>query len=327
MSEQIGIIGASHVGRSWAIVFARAGHDVRLWDADPAKVGRALAWLPEAVRELRDAGLVAEEPAGVVARVEGATSLQDAVADADYVQECVVERLEVKRDVFGQLDAAAPPECVLASSSSTFRTSRFAAELAGRHRCLVAHPINPPHLAPIVELAPADFTSPEIVVRAHDLHRNVGQEPIVVRREIDGFVFNRLQAALLAEAWRLVEDGVASVADIDATVRFGLGLRWALMGPFETIDLNVDGGVSEYGRTYGPLMQGLVAGRPYEQVDDATVAEVDRQRRTILPAIDLEARARWRDRRLAHLLVHLRDAEAAERRGHPEAPGMREGIA
>jgi 3-hydroxyacyl-CoA dehydrogenase len=310
--ERIGIVGASLIGRSWAIVFARAGHDVRIWDQDPVAVARARELLAGSVAELAEAGLVDEPVERIVARVATAASLEDAVGDAAYVQESAVERLDVKCAVFAALDAAAPAECILASSTSTIRASLFAADLTGRHRCLVAHPINPPHLAPIVELAPASFTSPDVVGRARELHLRVGQEPIEVRREIDGFVLNRLQAALLAEAWRLVEEGYASVADVDTTIRAGLGLRWALMGPFETIDLNATGGVGRYGRTYGQLMQALMADRAYGPLSDELIDRVEAERRAILPREELEARAEWRDRRLVRLLAHLRAEAAAD---------------
>jgi 3-hydroxyacyl-CoA dehydrogenase len=311
--ERIGIVGASLVGRSWAIVFARAGHEVRIWDKDTAVVEQAHGLLATGVAELERVGLVDEPPGRIVARIAGAATLDETVGDADYVQECAVERLDVKLEVFAAMDGAAPPRCILASSTSTITTSQFASELEGRHRCLVAHPINPPHLAPIVELAPAPFTAPEVVERARDLHRRVGQEPIHVRKEIDGFVLNRLQAALLAEAWRLVEDGYASVADVDATVRVGLGLRWALMGPFETIDLNAAGGLGDYARLYGRALQALMSERGFGPLSDELIDRVEAERRAILPREELAERAHWRDRRLAALLSHLR-AEAADDR-------------
>ena len=313
MHERIGIVGASLVGRSWAIVFARAGHQVRLWDKDPSVVQQARSLIGESVTELERAGLVDEPPARIVSRITDAASLAEAVDAADYVQECAAERLEVKLEVFRALDEAAPPDCILASSTSTIQASLFASELPGRHRCLVAHPINPPHLAPIVELAPASFTAPAVVERARDLHLRVGQEPIHVRREIEGFVLNRLQAALLAEAWRLVEEGYAGVDDIDATVRAGLGLRWALMGPFETIDLNAPGGIGDYARVYGRNLQALMEGHGFGQLGDELIDRVEAERRAILPREELPARARWRDRRLALLLAHLRAESGADR--------------
>ncbi len=305
MTEPIGVVGASLVGRSWAVVFARAGHEVRLTDRDPAVLEAAWPLIDRSLTELAAAGLLRDAPAEVAARIVRARTLGEAVGKAAYVQECASEVLEVKREVFRAMDAAAPRGCILASSTSTIRTSLFAADLPGRERCLVAHPINPPHLARIVELSPAPFTAPEVVERARNLHARVGQEPILVRKEIDGFVLNRLQAALLAEAWRLVGEGYVSVEDLDTTVRAGLGLRWALMGPFETIDLNAPGGIGEYARHYGRNLQALVEGRAYGSLDDELIERVEAERRAALPARDLPARAAWRDRRLAGLVAHL----------------------
>src|SRR5436190_1272871 len=150
-------------------------------------------------------------------------------------------------------------DTILASSTSTIPASQWSEKLAGRARCLVAHPINPPHLVPLVELSPAPWTSPDVVARTQALLEAVGQVPIVVRTEIQGFILNRLQGALLAEAFRLYADGYASTEDIDKTVHDGLGLRWSFMGPFETIDLNAPGGVADYCARYSAFYRRVAA--------------------------------------------------------------------
>ncbi|MFN0154345.1 MAG: 3-hydroxyacyl-CoA dehydrogenase [Gaiella sp.] len=312
MTEPVAVVGASLVGRSWAIVFARAGHPVRLWDSSAAVLEEALDSIAGGLHELAELGLLGEETAAVRARVAAAGSLGDAAESAGYVQECTSESLDSKRAVFEQLDEAAPQECVLASSSSTLRTSLFASTLPGRGRCLVAHPINPPHLAPIVELSPAPFTEQWAVERARELHEQAGMSPILVRREIDGFVLNRLQAALLAEAWQLVADGYVSVDDVDRTVRDGLGLRWSFMGPFETIDLNAPGGLGDYARLYGRNLQALVRDRRYGELEDALIDTVEAERRAIIPRDELAARQAWRNRRLARLAAHRKTVETEE---------------
>src|SRR5215831_11313120 len=195
--EKIAIIGAGLIGRAWAIVFARAGHPVKLWDNDVSAVPNAMRLIEDAARELRSFGLTDEEPRAVSARLTAASTLAEAVGDADYVQENTAERLDVKRQVYAQLDAAAKPACILASSTSTIPASAFSEGLAGRHRCIVAHPVNPPHVVPIVELCPAPWTGTDVVARARALHEKVGQVPIVMNKEIQGFILNRLQAALL----------------------------------------------------------------------------------------------------------------------------------
>ena len=174
----------------------------------------------------------------VAARIRAAATLESALAGAVHVQENTPEDVEVKRAVFARLDAVAPPDAVLASSTSAILPSAFTENLKGRARCLVVHPINPPYLIPAAEVVPAPWTDPAIVERAAKFLRAAGHAPIVMKREIDGFVMNRLQGALLEEAFRLVEQGYAGVEDVDVGIREGLALRWSFMGPFETIDLN-----------------------------------------------------------------------------------------
>jgi len=304
--EKIAIIGAGLIGRAWAMVFARAGHPVTLWDSDPAAVPRAVKLIEDGLDELKSFGLIDEAPATVAARLSGAPTLVHAVRDADYVQENTAENLEVKQSVFRQMDAAAKPACILASSTSTIETSRFAGGLPGKHRCLVAHPVNPPHVVPIVEISPAPFTAPEVVTRTHALHQKVGQVPILVKREVEGFILNRLQAALLNEAWRLVKEDYVSVEDLDKTIKDGLGLRWAFMGPFETIDLNAPGGVPDYAARYGPKLHGMMKEIRYEPWDSVLIARVEAERRKLMPQTRHAEREAWRDRRLMALIAHKR---------------------
>jgi 3-hydroxyacyl-CoA dehydrogenase len=310
--ERIGIVGAGLIGRAWAIVFARAGHPVLMYDADPNAVDRAQPLIGEALQELRDAGLVSEAPDLIGRRIAPAATLRDCVKDADYVQENTAERLEVKREVYAQMDAAAKSDCILASSTSTIQTSRFADGLAGKQRCLVAHPVNPPHVVPVVEISPAPFTLPAVVERTRALHAKVGQVPIIVKREVEGFILNRLQAALLNEAWRLVKEDYCTVEDLDKSLKDGLGLRWAFMGPFETIDLNAPGGIPDYAQRYGSKLHGMMQEIRYEPWDAALVAKVEAARRTIMPQAQHAAREAWRDRRLMALIAHKRAMAAKD---------------
>src|SRR5204863_7331468 len=159
--------------------------------------------------------------------------------------------VEATRAICAELDALSGPAAILASSTSAIVASLFTENLKGRARCLVAHPVNPPHLVPIVELVGAPWTTPETIARAKQVYEQIDQVPIVVRREVEGFILNRLQGALLAEAFRLVEDGYVSPQDLDNTVKHGLGLRWSFLGPFETIELNAPGGIPDYCARYG----------------------------------------------------------------------------
>jgi len=304
--EKIAIIGSGLIGRAWAMVFARAGHPVRMYDSAPGAVSRAIELIAEGLVELKNAGLIDTATADIVARITPATSLADAVGDADYVQENTSEKLDVKRDVFRKLDDAAPVHCILASSTSTIRASRFSEGLKGKHRCIVAHPVNPPHVVPIVELAPAPWTASEVVEKARALQEKVGQVPIIVKKEIDGFILNRLQAALLRESWRLVDEGYATVDDVDKTIRDGLGLRWAFMGPFETIDLNAPGGIADYAAIFGPPYHQMMEGVEYKPWDDELISRVEAQRRERMPHEQHAEREAWRDRRLMALVAHKR---------------------
>jgi len=310
--EKIAIIGAGLIGRAWAMVFARAGHPVKLWDSDAVAVPSALRLIAEAAGELRGFGLITEDPHAVRARVSGSATLAEAVSDADYVQENTTERVDVKREVYAQLDAAAKPDCILASSTSTIPASVFSNGLKGKHRCIVAHPVNPPHVVPIVELCPAPWTSPDIVARARALHEKVGQVPITLKKEVQGFILNRLQAALLMEAWRLVGEGYVSVEDLDKTIKDGLGLRWSFMGPFETIDLNAPGGVRDYAARYGKVLYEQVAGVQHKAWDDALVTKIEAERRKIMSQEAHSEREAWRDRRLMALIAHKRAMAAQD---------------
>lgn len=259
--ERVALIGAGLVGSSWAVVFARAGLDVAVFDASAAQRERTGALFDAALGALAEAGLLRESVAAVRARVRVHDARAAALAGAGYVQESIVESLDAKRALYAELDAEAEPDAILASSTSSFPTSALASHVAGRHRCLVAHPVNPPHLLPFAEISGAPFTAPEAVERTLALLRGVGQAPIHVRREVEGFVLNRLQWTLLAEACRLVAEGVADVEGIDAALTEGLGRRWALFGPFATGDLNAPGGLGDYLGRFGPTIEAINASR------------------------------------------------------------------
>lgn len=306
------VVGAGLIGRGWAIVFARAGHEVRLFDVEATAVTRALEWLGPALDELATAGLLDEPAANVRRRIRAVGSLADAVAGAELVQENARETLDAKRAVARAIDRVASDRTIIASSTSTITASAISEDLPGRSRFLVAHPVNPPHLVPLVELAPAPWTDGTVVDRARAGYTAAGMVPVTVQREIAGFLLNRLQAAVLAEAYRLYEDGIATAEDLDRTMRDGLGLRWALMGPFETIDLNAPGGIADYMDRYGSLMHGLASDSDARPWTAPTIARLEAERRQRLAADGLAERARWRDRRLASLVAWRRAGAATD---------------
>jgi len=302
--ERVAIIGSGLIGRSWAIVFAGGGCDVALYDAGVGVADEARGLVAEGIDELAAHGLVADAKAAV-ARVRTAASLADALDGATFVQENTPETVEAKREIFAQLDRLAGPDAILASSTSTIVASLFTEPLKGRHRCLVAHPVNPPHLVPLVELVAAPWTAPETLAKAKALYEAVGQVPIVVKREIEGFILNRLQAVLLSEAFRLVEEDYVTPQDLDQTLKNGLGLRSSFMGPFETIELNAPGGIPDYCRRYGPSLARLSDAKP--EIYCTPNVELILMQWGEQPTPDaIAARMRWRDRRLAALKAHKR---------------------
>lgn len=309
---RIAIIGGGSIGMAFAITFMRAGYPVRLHEPDAAR--RAL--LPDLVlatlTDLYEFNLLDESPYTVLKRLTTVSGLAEATDGAIYVQECVPEKLDLKRTVFAKLDRLTPPDVILASASSALTTSAFAADLQGRARMLVVHPGNPPFLIPVAEVVPAPFTSADIVERTKELLSEARLVPILVKREVEGFVFNRLQGAMLREAYCLVRDGVASVDDIDRIVRDGLGLRWSVIGPFETVDLNTQGGISAHAEKMGPAYARMGAERGQHDPWTADlVAQVSAARRAQLPLAQWEQRVAWRDRSLMSL-IRYRNNERAE---------------
>ncbi len=239
------VIGVGNVGRSWAVVFARAGLRVQLWDNDPAAIDRALPAIAAALEAMRTAGRL-DDPSTAMARIQRYDTLKEAVSGVDWVQESVVEQLAIKRELFSQLDSIAPKDAILASSTSAIPGSQFMAGLAGSYRCLVVHPVNPPHLIPLVELCGTLETAPATVAAAEGFMTEVGQSPVQLAREIEGFLLNRLQWALMGEALHLVGEGLCRPEDIDRVMTDGLARRWSFIGPFMVAHLNASQGVRGY---------------------------------------------------------------------------------
>ena len=302
--SKVAIIGAGLIGSSWANVFARAGWSTVLWDPNEEVRRTAPARIAQSLRDLAAHGLVAD-PEAAARRLAVADTLEAAVARADFVQESGPETLQAKLDVFARLDQATPEGTVLASSTSAIVASKFTEQLKGRARCLVAHPVNPPHLVPVVELCGAPWTSPATKARAKEVFQSVGQVPVDVKREIDGFILNRLQIALLTEAFRLVQEGYVSPQDLDRTIADGLGLRWAFMGPFETMELNAPAGIADYCERYKAWFRRYMADLPPPSVwDDAKWQQAAAAWGKAPGAPEVAAKSQWRNGRLAALIAH-----------------------
>lgn len=300
----IALIGAGSIGVSWAVVFASAGFPVRLFDTAADSLVAARKTLSLRLDDLDRFGLIGEKSEAILARISMETDLEIAVAGAVHIQENIPEVLGLKRQLLTELSEIAPSDCVIASSSSFIGASKMAQGIRGKERCLVIHPGNPPYLIRVAEVIPAPFTSDDTVERSERLLEKAGLVPVRVNCEVEGFVFNRLQGALLREAYCLVRDGVASVEDIDLIVRDGLGFRWSVMGPFETVDLNTRGGIKAHAGRMGPAYERMGAERgQHDPWTEDLVAKVEAGRRAVLPLDQWEDRVAWRDRSLMALLA------------------------
>jgi L-gulonate 3-dehydrogenase len=287
---RMAIVGAGSIGLAWSVVFARAQWSVSLFDIVGQMRDAAPAAIERRLGDLHRVGLLLEPVEAVMARITVTDDLSEAVDGVTWVQESVVENIEVKRGLFAHLDELTDGSAVLASSSSMIAASRWADGLPGRQCCLVVHPGNPPYLLTVAEVVPAPFTSQQTIQRAQEVLASVGMSPVLVQGEPEGFVFNRLQGALLREAYCLVRDGVISPADVDRVVKEGLGRRWAVLGPFETSHLNTRGGIRRHAELMGPAYERMGAERgQHDPWTPDLVATV---------AADLEARLpmdRWEE--------------------------------
>ena len=235
--QRVAVVGTGVIGASWTAYFLAQGLDVNATDPSPGAEERLRQAVAQHWPTLERFGLAA---GASVDRLRFHDSLEDAVSVADFVQENGPERMDFKIGLFRRMDAAAPPDAILASSSSGLAISGVQSACAHPQRVVLGHPFNPPHLIPLVEVIGGELTSADAIERTMAFYAAIGKRPIHVKREVKGHIANRLQAALWREAFHLVEQGVASVADIDTAIAHGPGLRWAVMGPF--MNLHLSGG-------------------------------------------------------------------------------------
>ena len=312
MAEQavrrVAVVGTGVIGASWAACFLASGLDVVATDPAPAAEAALHAAVAGHWPSMQAIGLALGASPG---RLAFAATVEAAVEGADFVQENGPERLELKRELFRRMDAAARPEAVLASSSSSLMMTEVQVACAHPERVLLGHPFNPPHLVPLVEVAGGRQTSEAAVAAAMAFYAACGKRPIRLRKEMRGHVANRLQAALWQEAFHLVREGVVSVADLDAAISHGPGLRWALLGPFLNLHLSGGaGGMAHNLAHLGPAMEAMWRDLGTVSLDPATqaamVAGVDAE----LAGRDLGAMVRERDAVLVRLLQMKADAPA-----------------
>ncbi|MCW3475719.1 3-hydroxyacyl-CoA dehydrogenase NAD-binding domain-containing protein [Limobrevibacterium gyesilva] len=303
--RRVAVIGAGTIGASWAAYFLSRGLEVVASDPSPGA--------PDMIRRMIDSAWPVLQRLGATEDADPARWRFEpdpvrAVEGAQFVQESAPERYEVKQALLPRIAAVLPEEVVIASSSSGLLISRLSEGCRFPGRCLIGHPFNPPHLVPLVEVVGGPGASRAAVDAAMGFYRAIGKHPIEIRKEVPGHLANRLQAALWREAVHLVAEGVASVADVDAAISEGPGLRWALMGPHATFHLaGGEGGMAHFMHHLLPAMQGwwatlgnpdvtpalqqqLIAGVRAE-LDGKSVAELAQRRDAFLTAL-LELRRR-----------------------------------
>lgn len=311
MSEKVAIIGSGLVGKSWAMIFASAGYKVTLYDILDSQVSAALTNIASELVQFEKDGVIRGtiSAADQTKLISGSSNLSDCIKDCVYVQECVPENLELKVKVWGQIDEFVNNDnAILASSSSCIVPSKISPEMKHKEQFIVAHPVNPPYHAPMVELVPASWTRQDIRDNARSMMTKIGQVPVSLSREMPGFVLNRMQYALLNECFRLVLDDVVSADDLDVVMRDGLGLRYAFMGPMETIHLNALG-LKKYCETYGETISNVSktmgdipsAWLMETEEDKAKIEKLHEQMIALIPLEKHGERCLLRDKRLAAL--------------------------
>ena len=299
--KNVGVIGGGLIGASWAAIFSKSGFNVFVYDPFPDVFETYKSRVTSFLEELKsiDETINIEESLN---RISANVTIEDLCSNVEYIQESAPEILSVKQELFAKLDNLAPDEVVIGSSSSAMPISSITQNLKGQRRCIIAHPANPPHLIPCVEICPGENTSNKTIEKTKEIFTGSGASIVNVKKEIDGFILNRLQGALLNEAMRLYSDGYASSDEIDATIRDGLGLRWAFMGPFETIDLNAPGGIKDYISRYGPMYIEMAKNQTkIPDWSEEAGKKLEIERRKILGHDELENRAKKRNQLLKSL--------------------------
>jgi 3-hydroxyacyl-CoA dehydrogenase len=301
----VAVVGVGLTGASWGALFAAHGRRVRLYDQDPSIAETGLERAHTFVNFLVEQELAAREIAAEgLKHLETCSDIETTVHEAVFIQEAVHDNYEVKMSVFKAIDHLAPRQALISSSSSGLSISKIQTATVHPGRCLSGHPYNPPHLIPIVEIAPGEKTDPQAVHAAATFYKSVGKIPIVLQREVPGYLANRMSAALWREAINLVLSGVASVEDVDNAIRYGPGLRWAVMGPHMLYHLGGgEGGIRYHIEHLTSTKEGML-----QDMDDwkfIPAPTSDALEASLPPLEDLHNLARERDEKLAALLHAL----------------------
>lgn len=307
--EKIGIIGSGLIGRSWSMLFASVGYQVMLYDILPEQIAAALRETEKELTSLEERGMLRGKlnSQQQFKCISATNDLKELAKDAFFIQECIPERLEMKQKLYLELDKVVEPKTIMSSSTSTFLPSLFSKDLVHKENIVVSHPINPPYYVPLVEIVPAPWTKPDIVIRTRALMEEIGQKPVTLSREIEGFALNRIQYAILNETYRLVESGILDVKDIESVMSDGLGMRYAFLGPLETAHLNAEG-MANYFERYSPTMYAVSQTMgPTPRMGGETGAEIARQLEVMVPLDKLAERRAYRDSCLTKLSMLKND--------------------
>jgi len=296
--RNIGICGAGLIGASWAVGFANHGYNVLVYDANPEIVSNFFKVVDQLADDLEIFKKV--DLKKLKSSIKICDNLEQICKDSLLIQESIVEDLDEKQKIFFEFEKYASVDTILASSSSYLLPSKISEKLKNKQRCIVAHPALPPHVVPFVEICPSSETSLEVIEKAKDIYKTADYVPIVLKKEIEGFVLNRLQGALLNEAVRLHEEGYASIDDIDISLKHALGIRWAFLGPFEIMDLNAPGGIGDSFTRYRKGIKKLAQQQnSVPEYTDEYIKKLESEQRERLKLTDREERTKKRNKLIA----------------------------
>jgi 3-hydroxyacyl-CoA dehydrogenase len=296
--QKVAVVGAGTIGLGWTVVFTTAGLETAIYDSSDSQLALLEKRLDSQLDLLSEAGRIrSEETEKIRNRASFCSTLSEAVQWSAYVQESVPEDLELKQEMFTTLDRECPRTTILASSASAHPMTKIAERVESPERCIIAHPTNPPHLVPLVEIVPGEKTDPAVVERTRSFLEWVGQSPIVCTKEVFGFVLNRLQFALFREALYLLREGVASPQDIDRCVHSGLGLRWAFLGPYgveETNADNIEDDLRKFRHSINELMHDVC--RPIDGINDNDIEAARDAISAMFPGVSHDSLVDFRNR-------------------------------